>query len=56
MYGILSIQLLVTIAIICPFVFSDRVKLFAYQNRWTYWVAFGLTMVREKDLQCVALQ
>ena len=44
-YGILTVQLLITIAIIAPFTFSKSAKVWAYNNRWSYWVAFGMTFV-----------
>jgi len=44
-YGLLSVQLLVTIVIMAPFIFHEPTKQFALQNRWLYWVAFAVTMV-----------
>ncbi|XP_059097568.1 protein lifeguard 3-like isoform X2 [Tigriopus californicus] len=51
-YGILSIQLMITCAIIAIFVFVDSLRIFAIQNRSLYWVAFGLTMVCMIAMAC----
>ncbi len=49
MYGILSLQLLLTMAIMMPFIFHDGAKTFVRNNRWMYWFAFGLVMVSMKS-------
>ena len=39
-YGILSIQLAVTVAFICMFLYIEPIKQTAYDSPWMYWVAF----------------
>jgi len=44
-YGILSIQLLLTFGMIIMFTHVESVKNFARANQWLYWTGFGVTMV-----------
>ncbi|CAG0886214.1 unnamed protein product [Darwinula stevensoni] len=39
-YGILSIQLLFTLALIALFVFVSDIKLFIVRNQWVYWISY----------------
>ncbi len=46
-YGILCAQLLLTMAIMTPFLIeASPVREYARNNSWMYWTGFGLTMVR----------
>lgn len=51
-YGILSIQLLVTSAFIALFVLHEGVKMWTYRNSWTLWVAMAVTIVLVLVLAC----
>jgi len=44
-YGILTIQLLVTFGIIMMFTHVQSMRLYAQRNQWMYWTGFGVTMV-----------
>jgi len=44
-YGILLVQLLITLAIISVFTFVQGAKLFAKQHSWLYWLAFAILLV-----------
>ncbi|GAB1604485.1 protein lifeguard 1-like [Argonauta hians] len=44
-YGILSLQLLLTLVIIGIFIFVEGVKYFALQNLWLFYVAIAVTVV-----------
>ena len=44
-YGILSLQLLLTCAIIAPFLFHQPLRDYARRNQWMYWTAFAVTFV-----------
>jgi len=51
-YGLLSIQLTISVGFIAVFVFSDGMKGFARANSWLVWVAFGATFVVMIMLAC----
>ncbi|CAG0893679.1 unnamed protein product [Darwinula stevensoni] len=51
-YGILSIQLVFTFALIALFVFSDGIKTFIFENMWMYWTAYGIFLVTLFVLIC----
>ncbi|XP_066299930.1 protein lifeguard 1-like [Branchiostoma lanceolatum] len=51
-FSILMVQLVVTIGIICIFLYVDEVRIFAFQNRWMYYVALGITFVMIITLAC----
>ena len=44
-YGILTLQLLVTFGIIMMFTHVQSMRLYARRNSWMYWTGFGVTMV-----------
>ncbi|XP_077993468.1 protein lifeguard 1-like [Glandiceps talaboti] len=44
-YAILCAQLVVTMAIICIFLYVDEVRIYTYQNQWVWWVALILTFI-----------
>ena len=44
-YGILSLQLMVTLGIIMLFTHVEGLRLYARRNRWMYWTGFATTMV-----------
>ncbi|XP_030829095.1 protein lifeguard 2 [Strongylocentrotus purpuratus] len=51
-YAILTLQLAVTIGIMCIFILVDEVKEYAQQNYWIFWTAFALTFVFIFVLAC----
>jgi len=51
-YGILTVQLAVTIAIICLFTFSKDVQDYVVKNLWVFWTAIGLVVVCLIVLTC----
>jgi len=51
-YGILMIQLLITMGIIAFFTFVESARLFALRNRYLYWVAFAILMVTMIAMVC----
>ncbi|XP_074653362.1 protein lifeguard 1-like isoform X2 [Tubulanus polymorphus] len=53
-YSILTIQLLVTISIMCCFIFIEPVKQWAFENNWVWLVAFGVTIICLIVLACCA--
>ncbi|XP_022106174.1 protein lifeguard 1-like [Acanthaster planci] len=53
-YGILTAQLVVTVAIIIPFAIVDSVKVYVLQNSWPFWTAFAVTFVLIIALSCCA--
>ncbi|XP_054750677.2 protein lifeguard 2-like [Lytechinus pictus] len=53
-YATLTLQLAVTIGIICLFFFVDEVKEYAQQNYWLFWTAFSLTFVLIIVLACAS--
>ena len=44
-YGILSIQLLVTIGIIALFIYPPKIREYVMRNQWVYLTSFGVMMV-----------
>lgn len=44
-YGILSLQLIVTFGIIMLFTHVEGLRLYARRNKWMYWTGFATTMV-----------
>jgi len=44
-YGILSLQLLLTFGIIMAFTHVGGLREYARRNQWMYWTGFGVTMV-----------
>uniref|UniRef100_T1KDA5 Uncharacterized protein n=1 Tax=Tetranychus urticae TaxID=32264 RepID=T1KDA5_TETUR len=51
-YGILSIQLTITMAFVIGFTLSDEVKGFAVRNSWMLFVALGFSLVSLITLAC----
>lgn len=51
-YGILSVQLLITLGFVCAFSLSDGARKWTRQNQWLFWVAFGTTLVTIIMLTC----
>lgn len=51
-YGLLMVQLLITMGMISVFTFVHSVRLYARQNSWMYWVAFVVVMVVMIALVC----
>lgn len=51
-YSILTLQLSVTIAIICLFVFHGPTNKFVKTHSWLMWVAFGVLIVMMLVLAC----
>ncbi|XP_070536863.1 protein lifeguard 1-like isoform X1 [Ptychodera flava] len=44
-YAILCSQLVVTIGIICIFLFADPVREYTFKNTWVWWVALAATFI-----------
>jgi len=51
-YGLLGVQLLITMAIIALFTFSPKVKLYSMRNPWLYWTAFGVMLTTMLAMVC----
>ncbi len=51
-YGILFVQLLVTMGLITPFIFHEGLRQFVLANRWLMWAAFGVTFVCLIAMSC----
>lgn len=51
-YSILSVQLLVSFAIVALFVFSMDVKMWARRNLWAYYLSFGVFIVTMLTISC----
>lgn len=51
-YGLLMVQLLITMAMIALFTFVDSVKLYSQQNPWLYWTAFGVMLTSMIAMVC----
>mmetsp|Transcript_9511 Transcript_9511/g.27202 ORF Transcript_9511/g.27202 Transcript_9511/m.27202 type:complete len:173 (-) Transcript_9511:628-1146(-) len=51
-FGILSIQLLLTVALSSVFIVSNGAKLFVANNIWTVYVAMGLTLAIALGMSC----
>ncbi|XP_077862244.1 protein lifeguard 1-like isoform X2 [Saccoglossus kowalevskii] len=51
-YTILCVQLMVTMGIICVFLFVDPVKEYVYSNPWVWWVALGITFATLIGMAC----
>ena len=44
-YGILSVQLIVTMGIIAIFIYPPQIREYVQRNQWVYWSSFGLMLV-----------
>ncbi|KAI7806421.1 glutamate receptor, ionotropic, N-methyl D-aspartate-associated protein 1b (glutamate binding) [Triplophysa rosa] len=51
-FAVLSLQLLVTCAVVAVFTFEPHVKLFVQVNAWTYWVGYLVFLVPYFILVC----
>ncbi|XP_055337931.1 protein lifeguard 2-like [Paramacrobiotus metropolitanus] len=51
-YAILMVQLLVTLAFICLFVFCAPVKYFVHRNPWFYYLSYGVFLATYLTLVC----
>jgi len=51
-FGILSLQLLVTFGVVCLFTFNKTTKDYIRQNSWSYYIAYGVFFVVYMVLIC----
>eukprot|EP00878_Enallax_costatus_P001507 GHUV01001658.1.p1 GENE.GHUV01001658.1~~GHUV01001658.1.p1 ORF type:complete len:249 (+),score=27.99 GHUV01001658.1:548-1294(+) len=51
-FGLLSVQLAITAAVTAAFLYSPGVKSYVYANQWTFWTAFGASLVLVLVLSC----
>ncbi|CAG2106005.1 unnamed protein product, partial [Medioppia subpectinata] len=51
-YGILSVQLLVSFGFICVFAIPDGMRKWSQENIWVLWLAFGVAMATMLVLAC----
>ncbi|XP_062846547.1 glutamate receptor, ionotropic, N-methyl D-aspartate-associated protein 1a (glutamate binding) [Trichomycterus rosablanca] len=51
-FMVLTVQLMVTFSFVAVFTFSNDVKLFVQQNRWTYYVSYAVFFVSLIVLSC----
>ncbi|XP_054169189.1 protein lifeguard 1-like isoform X2 [Oppia nitens] len=51
-YGILSVQLIISLGFICVFAIPEGMRQWSHQNLWVVWVAFGVTLVTMMVLAC----
>jgi FtsH-binding integral membrane protein len=51
-YGILSVQLLISFGFICVFAIPEGMRQWSHQNLWVLWVAFGVSFATMLVLAC----
>ena len=51
-YGILSVQLLITLGFVCVLSLSEESRKWTRQNQWLFWLAFATTIVTIIMLTC----
>jgi len=51
-YGILSVQLLITLGFVCTFSLSQETRQWTARNTWLFWLAFATTIVTIIMLSC----